>query len=288
MKIFVLIPVFNRLPHTKKVLECLRAQTLVSELRIIIINDGSSDGTGQFLDSQPSVIQLLGDGSLWWAGAIQRGLKYAIEKADSRDYILFLNNDTWFSEDYVERLVETSKRTGGAVGSVVHEENRDYPLVSIGPRIDINRMKVWDVLADLSASEARNPNESYCVDALSGRGTLYPVDCFKRFGGMRPFFLPHYLADYEVAMRFARAKVSLTVSTRAIVFSPAVYGNHVRNMGVWARHFSTGSSNNVIRYLFFHMMVGSPAQRLTAPLRMASIAIVRIIRAFFGRRIHNL
>ena len=74
MTVFVLIPVFNRLEHTKKVLKALRNQTLAKQLYIIVIDDGSTDGTREYLANQSDVTTLHGDGNLWWGGAIQMGL----------------------------------------------------------------------------------------------------------------------------------------------------------------------------------------------------------------------
>jgi GT2 family glycosyltransferase len=283
--IFVLIPVFNRLNHTERVIGSLRSQHVAEALCIVVINDGSTDDTAAWLAQQSDVVELRGDGNLWWGGAIQKGLEYALSHSQPGDYVLFLNNDTWFAEDYVETLVKVSREAGGAaVGSVIHEDDRDPPLVSVGPRLNVNRIAVWDLFSELTPDQHRQPAATYKVDALSGRGTLYPVELFERYGQMRTFWLPHYLADYEVAMRFARAGVPLLVSSHAAVHSPPVYGNDVSRMGLWDKLFSPRSASNVIRRLAFYMLVGSPLQRLTAPLRMFAFASWRALLQFKSSR----
>lgn len=280
MIVYVLIPVFNRLDHTARVIESLRSQTLSKNLRIVVINDGSTDATAAYLAKQVDLETLTGDGHLWWGGAIDLGLRHVLPTASDEDYVLFLNNDTWFAPDYVDTLLHVSRDFGGAaVGSVIHEENRTEPLVSIGPRININRIAVWDLLAELPQQERRAPKPVYRVDALSGRGTIYPVGLFKAHGCMRPRLLPHYLADYEIAMRFARdARTPLLVSSKAVVFSPPVYGNEVSHLSWLERYFGKRSSSNVIHRLFFYCMAGSPLQRLTAPLRLVFFGISRFIQ----------
>ncbi len=276
MKVFVLIPVFNRLEHTKKVIESLRQQQFTGQLEVVVINDGSTDGTQAYLEEQEDVTQLLGNGHLWWGGAIEMGLRYALKTAADKDYVLFLNNDTWFGANYLQTLVNVSQDHGGAaVGSAIHEKEVDPPLVSIGPKINLNRIAVWDEFSVLSTEEICNPKATYQVDALSGRGTLYPAVLFRQYGTMRTWALPHYFADYEIAMRFARdAKISLVVSTKAFVYSPPVYGNAVL-LPWWKKMFGKRSATNVIYKLSFYLLVGSPIQRLTAPLRLALFALSR-------------
>lgn len=276
MRIFVLIPVYNRISHTRNVIKALKKQTLFQNLQIVVINDGSTDGTGEFLATQPDVTELKGDGSLWWGGAIYLGIKHIENLWQNGDYILFLNNDTDFAPDYVEALVRTSKENNNAaIGSSIHEHDKSPPLVSIGPKIDIFRMRTWDLLSELPAEEKVNPKAIYKVDTLSGRGSLYPVELFQKYGQMKPNLLPHYFADYEIAMRFARNKTPLLVSTEAIIYSPAVYGNDVSGMNWFERLFSQKSASNIKSKLTFYAMVGSPLQRLTAPLRLVIFATLR-------------
>jgi GT2 family glycosyltransferase len=285
VKVFVLIPVFNRLEHTKRVISALRAQTLSHALEIVIIDDGSSDATPEFLATQADITTLRGDGSLWWGGAIHAGLRTVLQRSRHEDYILFLNNDTWFGDDYVDTLVNASQSYhGAAVGSALYEGDISPTLVSIGPRININRIAVWDVLRELPMEEQQTPREFYSVDALSGRGTLYPASLFKRFGTMRPRVLPHYMADYEVAMRFKRNGVPLIVSTRAVVYSPPVYGNDMTGVSWRKRVFGKRSPDNIFQRTIFYCLVGSPLQRLTAPLR---IAYFETARALVSRRSSN-
>ncbi|MBY5815642.1 glycosyltransferase family 2 protein [Rhizobium leguminosarum] len=276
MIVYVLIPVFNRLEHTKRVVDSLRAQRIAKKLRIIVVNDGSTDETAEYLQSQGDIVELRGSGNLWWGGAIEEGLKHVLPPCQAEDYILFLNNDTWFDDQYIETLVQTSKDNGGAaVGSVIHEEGRDPPLVSIGAKVNINRLAVWDLLSELSETEKRSPKSQYRVDALSGRGTLYPALLFREYGGMRPSLLPHYMADYEIAMRFARAGVPLVVSSNAIVYSPPIYGNDTSRLSWWKQLFGRRSPHNVFQRLIFYSLVGSPVQRMTAPIRMAYFSCSR-------------
>ena len=80
MIINIIIPVFNRLKDTQNIIEDLRNQTTDERLEIYVINDGSSDGTAKWLQNQQDINVLNGNGFLYWAGAVNKAIKYILEK----------------------------------------------------------------------------------------------------------------------------------------------------------------------------------------------------------------
>lgn len=269
MTVFALIPVFNRLVHTQAILECLRAQKN-ADLRIVIVDDGSTDGTAEFLAQQRDLMVLKGDGALWWAGAMQKALLAARKEAREGDFFMFINNDTRIGEDFVSSLVEVSLAHGRAVvGSILRAMESPHHLLSIGPRADLWQMRIWDRLRDLPMHERERMDETYQVDFLPGRNTLFPVEVLDRAGSLRPWLLPHYFADYEYSDRVRRAGFRLLVSTRAITYSSDEGSSNQRRYSrFWQRWFGKGSPENVLHKRAFFVSVGTPTQRLTALPRM--------------------
>lgn len=269
MKIFAIIPVHNRLSHTQGILEALRKQTIREIITIIVVDDGSTDGTAEYLQAQVDVITLKGDGCLWWAGAVELGVQRALVSAEDDDFMLLLNDDTTFGGDYVSTLVGVCRSNPGSlVGSALHEHGSTPSLVSIGPRINLNRVAIWDCLSELSAEERDNPAPIYEVDALAGRGMLVPVYALRKFGTLRPRLLPHYLADYEFSIRMKKNGMKLLVSSLAQVWSPPVYGNCSKRFSGVSKYFKRGSPKNLLNILTFYMLTGNLPQRMTAPMRV--------------------
>jgi GT2 family glycosyltransferase/SAM-dependent methyltransferase len=273
MTVSAIIPVHNRLKETQCVVELLRRQSF-HDLQIVVVDDGSTDGTAEYLAAQRDVLHLCGNGDLWWAGAVELALRCLLPKAKDSDYMLLLNSDTSFDQGYVSKLVAESERLGGAVvGSVLRDASPPHDLISIGPIIDVWRNRVRDHLDDLTAEERAAPRSQYKVDALSGRGTLYPVKVLRVTGTLRPRLLPHYLADYELSARAKRKGFQVMVSTAAVVLTAHDFGVHRRAGSRLMRWFGRGSAHNLLHFIIFYCLIGTPLQRLTAIPRMVAYLI---------------
>jgi GT2 family glycosyltransferase len=265
------MPVFNRLPLTQRMVECLRAQQADEEIVTVVVDDGSTDGTGAYLAAQPDITTLKGDGNLWWGGAIQRALDHVLWRVSEADWIVFVNNDTEIQPDFIAQLLQTARHTApSAIGSVIRDVTPPHGLLSIGARIDGWRILTRDGLGETG----QNPDaEAIPVDALSGRGVLYPAAALRAVNGMRPGRLPHYLADYELSLRVRRAGWRLLVSPRAAVYSHEDYGNSRPMPSLRQRLFSVRSPFYMPALLSFWWEASNWPQRLTLPMRAVCFLI---------------
>jgi len=281
VSVYALMPIFNRLAMTIKALECLRAQELEDSLHIFVVDDGSSDGSSTFLEKQNDISVIKGDGTLWWGGAIEVGLQAVLKLAIEGDWVLFVNNDTSFESRFIQNLLDTAiSQAPAAVGSVICDENNSDMLISIGATIDTWRLQVSDKLEQV---RRRNDDcdQYHEVDALSGRGTLFPVAAFHKAGTMRTRWLPHYLADYELSIRVRKAGFRLLVSERAVVLSLDEFGNsRVANNSLWRRFFSVRSSSYVPAVLSFWRQASNIVERLTFLPRFIFVCL----RSWVGKK----
>jgi GT2 family glycosyltransferase len=277
MTVHALMPVFNRLAMTREMVGNLRAQQLDEPLRIVVIDDGSTDGTAEWLRAQPDIVIAKGDGNLWWGGGIDAGLALVEQSfpADA-DWVLFVNNDTRIDTGFVQSLLDTARsHAPAAVGSVIRDEASPHTLLSIGPQIDAWRLLVTDRLDAADAAHASGPVE---VDALSGRGVLFPLRALRAAGGMRPRVLPHYLADYEVSLRVRATGCRLLVDPGVAVFSGAEYGSTYRPQSSRERFLSLRSPTYLPAVCGFWWAASSNIQRLSLPLRLAAFLIFPRLR----------
>ena len=278
MTVHVLMPVFNRLAMTRAMLACLRMQQVDEPLSIVVIDDGSTDGTDKFLQTQTDVTVLPGNGSLWWGGAIDLGLRYVLEKAAPDDWVLLANNDTQIEPGFVQSLICLARQHApAAIGSTIRDLRPPHRLLSIGPRIDAWSFWVGDALETLG-QDGDAGEDVRGVDALSGRGVVYPVAALKAVNGMRPRWLPHYMADFELSLRVCDAGWRLLVSPAVSVKSHDHYGNSYRASTLYERLFSVRSPSYLPAQLRFWWQASNFWQRLSLPVRLALFALYPRLR----------
>jgi GT2 family glycosyltransferase len=117
MKASFIIPLYNCLPLTQAMLASLRA-TVPPGLphEIILVDDGSTDGTREWLKGVTVPCRaLLNDKNLGFAATCNRGAATA-----SGEFLFFLNNDLELRPGWLEPMLAVFSRipTAGAVGNV--------------------------------------------------------------------------------------------------------------------------------------------------------------------------
>lgn len=106
MKVSIIIPVYNVLPYLQRCLDSVVNQTL-KEVEIIIVDDGSTDGCGDFVDKYAlndqriKVIHKENGGlmSAWTTGV----------RASCGEYIGFIDSDDYALPEMYERLFTLAK-----------------------------------------------------------------------------------------------------------------------------------------------------------------------------------
>jgi GT2 family glycosyltransferase len=102
MKVSIIIPVYNRKDYTQKCLESVFSVGAKYPFEIIVVDNSSSDGTKEFLESLGNrIVTIRNEKNLGFAKACNQGAKIA-----QGEYLLFLNNDTIVTKGWVDVLVE--------------------------------------------------------------------------------------------------------------------------------------------------------------------------------------
>ena len=116
MRVSFIIPLYNCLPLTQAMLASLRT-TLPADLdhEIILIDDGSTDGTHEWLTTlnHPAIRVLLNERNLGYAAANNRGAAIA-----GGELLALLNNDLILAPRWLEPMLAAHHSLGGRAGLV--------------------------------------------------------------------------------------------------------------------------------------------------------------------------
>ena len=204
-RISVVINNYNGAPWLERCLSSVRAQTIFSELEIIVADnaspDKSADLAGSLLQDLPNARVQRNATDLGYC--VSNNL--AVDSARG-EYVFLLNNDTWLEPDCLERLLKEVQAVGATAGA---------PLVMdyMNDNVQTAGEAGFDIFGFMSHQTdwARTWN----VLVAAGCGLLVKTDRFRELGAFDSQF-KFYAEEYDFCWRIwiTGGKVILVPSAR--------------------------------------------------------------------------
>lgn len=229
----VILPTYNRVDLIAETLDSLLAQTRLPD-QIIVVDDGSSDGTGEVVQRYADRLTYLHKENGGKSSALNLAMQHL-----TGDYLWICDDDDLLEPEACERLagaLDADPGLGFAAGR--HED------FIIDPQTGAQIRKppgYW---------RPSEPDDLF-PDLLDGchifqPGLIVRRSVYEALGGFNPVLTR--AQDYEMLLRIARA-------SRGILFPDLVYlhREHAGARGSAAERFSTEESN--AKWVKFHRMI---------------------------------
>ena len=183
--ISIVTPTYNCQPLLQECLESVFNQTLPqSEIEIIVVDDGSTDGTWDYLQSlraaHPNLKALRQDNSGKPSVGRNRGLAAA-----TGEFVFFLDSDDWFSPEALERMVAAAREHGSdVVVALAVGDNRTVRQASYLKTVydaDLLDDGAWRTLSPwklFRTSLVRRLGVEFPEDMVQGEDQVFVAQCY--------------------------------------------------------------------------------------------------------------
>ncbi|HTH51944.1 MAG TPA: glycosyltransferase family 2 protein, partial [Pyrinomonadaceae bacterium] len=215
-RVAIVIPVFNRRDITLQCLQSLRRIDRSGlDVRIFIVDDGSTDGTSEAIAQRfPDVTIIPGDGTLHYAAGTNMGIAAGLGWGP--DFIVTMNDDSVFHQQFLQRLLETSRANPRSiVGGLLLLWNEPHRAFQVDFRWNTWKGG-WQSPEDLTAFNV--PRNAFEVEGLAGNCLLIPVEAVRECGMLDAKRFPHGWGDMQYTRRLRAAGWKLLIEPRAYIW----------------------------------------------------------------------
>jgi len=211
--LYAVVTVYNNWDQLEKCVATLTDGELVTA-KIVVVNHYPADHGKKLAVPEPHSITFIEkDSSLWWVGAMNVGIRHAMDQG--AEFLMLLNSDAFISNGDSARLLLACRQKELAIvaprqvdlgsGEVTFTYAADCYLLGF-PLINVS---TW--LQKFPAYRKRVEVHTRMI--IGGRGVIIPVSVFENVGLFDEARLPHYGADNDFYIRCRRAGISLWVRT---------------------------------------------------------------------------
>lgn len=203
----IVIPAYNKLDYTKACLQHVREFT-EGDYEVVVVDNGSADGTWSFLREQPGVRAVRLPENLGFPGAVNYGLEHA-----RGEFLVVLSNDVLVPPGWLPKLLKYLRQDPkvGMVGPVTNYASGPQGIVT--PALKTVEDFVLFARQYMTQSQPAHETHRLVGFLLAIRGDL--VDAI---GGLDPLFRPGNFEDDDFSLRARLAGFSLIMARDVFVY----------------------------------------------------------------------
>jgi glycosyltransferase involved in cell wall biosynthesis len=203
----IIIPAFNQLEYCRQCIDSILANT-PGNYQLILVDNGSTDGVGEFFDAVPCAEVIHAGSNRGFAGGVNLGL------ARAEGHVVVLNSDTLTPEGWLERLEQALQRANdtGIVGPMSNYVSGEQQI----DRLSFQSLDQINAFArDLAA---RNQGKVRDVTRLVGFCMLIRDRVVRELGPFDESYGIGNFEDDDYCLRAMAAGYRLCIAEGAFVF----------------------------------------------------------------------
>jgi GT2 family glycosyltransferase len=265
--IAIIFPIFNGISYTRKCLPALyrsfdELKNEPFQFRVIIVDDGSTDGSAEWIKKHYPEVELLnGNGNLWWSGGINKAVKAGLKNPET-DYFIWWNNDVIHETDYFKSLITLLRNhsTNTIIGSKIYLDENYETIWSMGGLFNpVNGHKHMIGTTCRDAEKFQVPQD---CDWLTGMGTITHRSVYERIGLLDEERFPQYHGDSDFTFRAKKAGFKIIAVPDLKIYNDTRNSGlrHDESFKLLVRSLSSIKSNFNVKkdFLFYRKHVTSP------------------------------
>lgn len=220
-KILAIIVTYNRVDLLKRCLNSLRDQTC-KDFDILVVNNGSTDGTKAFLESLNDIL-VINQENVGGAGGFYAGMKYAQD--NKYDWVWMMDDDGVADNNQLKYLFEESKANGllFANALVCNINNREE--LAFG--LEEGSCKYRTV------HEAQQKDLIECINPFNG--TFINMEVLNKIGLVKKeMFI--WGDENEYYHRAMINNIETKTVTKALHYHPKIKGTEMNIFPLWSKY----------------------------------------------------
>lgn len=253
----VVILAWNAWPSTKACLESLRPTLGVAD-RVVVVNQGSADGTAVRLRNYPWVKVL----DLPWNAGCAAGRNLGAKGA-ATDLLVFLDSDTVPTSRWLDHLVAPFERGGVVATGPMSDNAPGSQMAQLPNGSELSRRHLQTIAR---AWAAQHCGVEQPAGALSGSFLAVRRSAFEAVGGFDETFSSGSLEDEDLCCRLHGAGGELVIAQSSFV-------HHEGGASIKANGMSGSDLHAVGAALFRQKHARLPSSGVPAPLLSACLIV---------------
>lgn len=213
-KVAVIIVTYNTMKWAQRCFESLQKSSVV---KTYVIDNGSTDGTQEFIREKfPEIDLIISDKNLGFGKANNLGIEKAYK--EGADFFYLMNQDAWLFPDSIEKLLHIYEnyKNKSEIGilSPMHLDGSEKKLDIFLDKYIAQNFEKTRLISDLYFKSLEN---FYEISFINAAHWLMPRKTVETVGGFNPYYF-HYGEDIEYVnrMKFHRKKIILVPESRAV------------------------------------------------------------------------